>query len=758
MARRNKSRGLAAVLTTRAVLEVLEERQLLSTYYVSAAGSDSAAGSSSTPWATLQYAANQVQAGDVVDVAAGNYSGFQLSTSGGASDPITFNFASGAVINGTPGTTNGEIDLSGCNYVTINGADIQGSNGARAGIWAGGYAGDNVNGILIENSTCNDCTDWGFLSGFMNNSTLLDDTFSNTQVQHGAYIGNSSNDDTVQGCTFFGNSACGFECNEDLTSGGPGYGGGLVIDGNTFYDNASSAGASINFDGVQNSLIENNVIYNGQRNGIALYQINGALPSTGNTIVNNTIDVNSASDSGYAAIALLDGAADTTIYNNILSAAEDSISADSASQVGLVCDYNIFGTAGIDPTGESYGNNVSLSAWQAMGYDTHSLDVGNALGSLFVNVSSGNFQLASGSAAIGAGTATDAPTTDQLGNARPTDGRYDIGAIQYQGSSVSTPPAPVIDAPTVTIAGATSATTGDNVTYTVSSTDTTADELSGFTLNFGDGSSPEKIAATETLSDGVYTASATFTHDFLNAGTYTVTASAADSLGITPAQNSVTVVATAPTAPTAPTPPVLATPLVTLAGPTSAIVGTPVTYTATVTNPTGNDGLTGGYFTIGARTFNVTGTETEVDGVWTAILSETYAFHYASFGGDLVTFTAADSFGEVAGSDGIDTIVAAYTPTVSLSGPFSLVAGTPGTWTAESNDLSVTSFTFSINSTTFVEPATLETINGVSEMVGTLTYTLHYASYGGDTISVVGNTAASNINATNTLLAIVTAI
>src|SRR5208282_4367259 len=139
----------------RAVVEALEIRQLLSTYYVSPGGSDSAAGGSTTPWATLQQAANEVQAGDTVDVAAGNYAGFQLFTSGTSSSRITFDFASGAVINGTPADLNGMSDLTGCSYVTLNGANItDGSNGARAGIWAGGYAKNNVNGILVENSTC----------------------------------------------------------------------------------------------------------------------------------------------------------------------------------------------------------------------------------------------------------------------------------------------------------------------------------------------------------------------------------------------------------------------------------------------------------------------------------------------------------------------------------------------------------------------------------------------------------------------------
>jgi hypothetical protein len=109
---RSKQRRGVVVDMTRAVVEALEIRQLLSTYYVSSSGNDSAAGGPSTPWATLQQAANVVQAGDTVDVAAGNYAGFELSTSGSASDPIVFDFAAGAVINGTPGSSNGEIDIS----------------------------------------------------------------------------------------------------------------------------------------------------------------------------------------------------------------------------------------------------------------------------------------------------------------------------------------------------------------------------------------------------------------------------------------------------------------------------------------------------------------------------------------------------------------------------------------------------------------------------------------------------------------------
>jgi len=432
MIRSNGQRRNSAQMQNKAILEALETRQLLSTYTVGPGGN----------FTTLQAAANVVQAGDVVNVAAGNYAGFQLSTSGTASAPITFNAATGVIVNGAPADLNGEIDISGCSYVTLNGFDLElnGSTASRAGIWGGGYAGDNVNGLLIENNTVNGADWWGILIGFANNSKIIGNTTENTQVQHGIYLGNSPTDDVISGNVSFNNRGCGIEVNCDATQGGSGIGTGIIVSDNRLYNNAQGIGAAINFDGVQDSIIENNLIYGAQRNGIALYQINGADAPTGDTIVNNTIVMNSNGPSGYAAISLLNGAANTKILNNVLSSAESSMCIDPASLSGLVCDYNVFGASGIDPTGQSYSNNVSFSAWQAMGYDSHSTYAGSAVNSLFVNAAAGDVHLVAGSAAIGAGTSTDAPATDFYGNARPTSGRYDVGAIQYQGQPATTQP------------------------------------------------------------------------------------------------------------------------------------------------------------------------------------------------------------------------------------------------------------------------------------------------------------------------------
>jgi hypothetical protein len=548
MTRMKNHRRSPAEKTRRAVLEALENRQLLSTtFYVATTGSDNNAGTQASPWATLQHAANSVQAGDTVDVAAGDYAGFALSTSGTASAPITFNAASGAVISGSPGTSNGEIDLTYQSYVTVNGFTIDPTNqtAARAGIWAGGSPGNNVNGLILENNTITHTDWWGILLGFTNNSTITKNNISNVAVQHGIYCGNSPVDDTISFNTIYSTAGCGIEDNADGTQGGSGISTGMVLDGNVIYEANSATGAAINFDGVQNSLIENNVIYNSQRNGIALYQYNGNGPSSGDTIVNNTIDLNSSSGTGYAAIQAIDGAVNTTIYSNILSSQEMSLEIDPASMSGLKSDYNVFGTAGIDPTGVSYGNNISLASWQAEGYDTHSVLAGSVSG-LFVNSSAGNFNLAAGSKAIGAGTNTDAPASDISGDARPTSGRYDAGAMQYQGTPVTNPPPP--PAPTAPTANSDSYTVAEGQTLAVTGADgvlANDTDPNGLSLSAKVATAPANGSLT-LLSNGGF--SYTPASGFSGTDSFTYTAGDAD-LASAPATVTITVTPVAVTPP-----------------------------------------------------------------------------------------------------------------------------------------------------------------------------------------------------------------
>ena len=88
----------------------------LRTFEVDPAGNDSAAGSSTSPWRTLQKAANTVRAGDLVIVRAGRSAGLYLTTSGTATDPITFRGDPGAIVDTQNPTT----------------PDLGGLHGARA--------------------------------------------------------------------------------------------------------------------------------------------------------------------------------------------------------------------------------------------------------------------------------------------------------------------------------------------------------------------------------------------------------------------------------------------------------------------------------------------------------------------------------------------------------------------------------------------------------------------------------------------------
>ena len=107
----------------------------MTTYYVSAnIGSDNNIGSSTSPFATLQTAANHTHPGDFVEVMNGTYTGWPggdvlaITTSGTAGAPITYEAANGQ----TP-----IIDSSG----SWNGNQDHGILRQRRGLYRGGRCG-----------------------------------------------------------------------------------------------------------------------------------------------------------------------------------------------------------------------------------------------------------------------------------------------------------------------------------------------------------------------------------------------------------------------------------------------------------------------------------------------------------------------------------------------------------------------------------------------------------------------------------------
>ena len=112
-------------------IEQLEDRVVPSTLYVANSGNNANAGTSASPWQTLQYAADHVQAGDTVIVRAGNYVGFDLWTDGTAASRIVFSADPGVTITTGNARTHDGINLEGADYITIQGFNVVGT--ARPG-------------------------------------------------------------------------------------------------------------------------------------------------------------------------------------------------------------------------------------------------------------------------------------------------------------------------------------------------------------------------------------------------------------------------------------------------------------------------------------------------------------------------------------------------------------------------------------------------------------------------------------------------
>ncbi len=300
------------------VIEPMESRILLSTYYVSTTGSDSNAGSSTSPFATMQHIVGSLQPGDVVNVEPGTYTGFILgwdttgtygTISGTAGHPITIQAdpaASGAVvINQRDNKTQAGIDLEpGDNYVNLIGLTVDGSSGGFAEYpnYGEGIKVTGNNDSVIDCTVTNVNYGFGIIADNANNVLLEGNNVSNTGDQgngnfgHGIYLSGTVTGAVIKGNTVDNNTYIGIHVNGDVSEGGVGLVTNALIEDNIIYNNGQNG---INADGLQSSTIENNLIYGYQNYGICLFQSNASAGSENNLIVNNTI-VNTASASGSA--------------------------------------------------------------------------------------------------------------------------------------------------------------------------------------------------------------------------------------------------------------------------------------------------------------------------------------------------------------------------------------------------------------------------------------------------------------------------
>ena len=374
-------------------------------------------------YSSIQAAVNATRPGDTVLVHDGNYRGFAVYSGGTAASPVTIKAAgNGAVIDRPNGNGEG-VTINNTHYIIIEGFTVSGM--PRAGIASHkASAAWPMRGVIIRRNTVRDSGSTNIYLSQTADSLVERNLASGSISSHGIYLANGGSDNTIlHGNRCFGNAKNGIHFNGDSSMGGDGLHRGLIIENNILHGNTANG---LDMDGVQDSLVRNNLIYDNGRNALRAFQIDGAAGPKNLKIINNTLLA--AHDGGWA-LKMSQDLGGHTIFNNILLSDNDSTGSISVTNSDFASNNNaLSGRLSFD--GET--SVAGLNTWQAAGFDTGSFATTPA--ELFVSTASADYRLTAGAPAIDAGRAAlndvPAPLTDLVGAPRPQGLAFDLGAYE----------------------------------------------------------------------------------------------------------------------------------------------------------------------------------------------------------------------------------------------------------------------------------------------------------------------------------------
>jgi parallel beta-helix repeat protein len=477
-----------------------EASAIANTYHVATTGLDTNSGSAAQPWRTLQHAVDSIAPGDTILVAAGTYAGCRIGRSGTPGEVCTLAAATpGSVVISSAGSANRhsswlEVENfdATVRYWVIDGFEVTGAQ--RYGIDL-----RDTDHLTVQNCVVHGSSVTGIFLAFCYNP-LIQNNESYSNGEHGIYQSNSGDSPIIRGNRLHHNHAAGLHMNGDRNfTPGDGVISFAVVEKNIVWENGTGGGSGINCDGVSDSVFRNNLLYNNHASGISLYAIDGAQGSSRNRVYNNTIVMSADGRWCVNIPASSEGQSNPVgniVKNNILYTPHTfrgSISVYSSAPGVLESDYNA-----VVPRFSSDGGdtNMSLAAWRAFGYDSHSFTT--TPDQLFTNPAASDYTLRSGSPAINAGTSLPVDVRDDLaGTLRPQGGSYDVGC--YETVSGGGPVAPVADFSGTPLSG--------TAPLSVQFSDLSSGGVTGWSWDFGDGS-------TSTQQNPL--------HVFQNAGSFTV--------------------------------------------------------------------------------------------------------------------------------------------------------------------------------------------------------------------------------------------
>ena len=391
-------------------------------YSVSPAGSDSAAGSASAPWFTLQHAADEAGAGDTVLIKSGTYAGFRAEHGGASNLPITFKADTGAsVLVNTPGPENvkgSTIEIENCDWWVLEDLEVTGApSNAGIDIRVAGH-------VTVKNCFCHHNERWGVFTGFVEYFAAEYNECSYSVSEHGIYHSNSGDNAVIRYNVCHHNAGCGIQINADPSMGGDGISSFNLITDNVLFENGALGGAAINLASVRDTLVANNLIFSNHAGGIAAWDDGQGEEwgSMNNKYYNNTVHMPS---DGRWAISLANGSTGAQVYNNILiheNSGRGGLETDSSSLPGLSSNYNVISRVSVDEI------SINLSDWQ-FSYSQDTLSASQTAAQTFITPGI-DYHLLDSAWAKDHGVTLAEVTVDLEGNGRPQGAAYDIGSYE----------------------------------------------------------------------------------------------------------------------------------------------------------------------------------------------------------------------------------------------------------------------------------------------------------------------------------------
>jgi hypothetical protein len=248
--------------------------------FVSPAGDDAAACTEAAPCRTIDHALQGAAPGTTVIVSEGHYPPFVLrDLHGTAERPLTV-LAPGRNAEIDPGKARDTIYVTRSTYLVIDGLRAASAHRAAVRVSGGHH-------VTIRRGNFGDPERWGIFTDFTDDFTAELNECHGARKEHGIYVSNSGDRPTLRSNFVHDNAGCGLQINADEETPDhehvyqgvvDGLTTGALLEGNIALHNGQIGGAAINLDGVQDSVLRDNLLVENFARGIVAYGDADGIP------------------------------------------------------------------------------------------------------------------------------------------------------------------------------------------------------------------------------------------------------------------------------------------------------------------------------------------------------------------------------------------------------------------------------------------------------------------------------------------------